>query len=241
MNGLQVNQLHAFYGKSHVLRGIDLSVAPSEIVAVLGRNGSGRSTLARALVGQLPSSGSVVWNGQALSGRKAFDIAQMGVGYLPESRDIFPTLSAHQNLLLGLKTNTKNTPLKNMPSSEALFQKIYSLFPKLKERQHALGASLSGGEQQMLALARTLMGQPQLLVADEPSEGLAPQMVKTIAKVLQDLAQSGVAIVLMEQKLALALQIAHRAVVIGHGQIVFDGTPQALAARPAICQEWLGV
>ena len=241
MNGLQVNQLHAFYGKSHVLRGIDLSVAPGEIVAVLGRNGSGRSTLARALVGQLPSSGSVVWNGQALSGRKAFDIAQMGVGYLPESRDIFPTLSAHQNLLLGLKTNTKNTPLKNMPSSEALFQKIYSLFPKLKERQHALGASLSGGEQQMLALGRTLMGQPQLLVADEPSEGLAPQMVKTIAKVLQDLAQSGVAIVLMEQKLALALQIANRAVVIGHGQIVFDGTPQALAARPAICQEWLGV
>ena len=140
--------------------------------------------------------------------------------------------------LLGLK---KNTPLENTPSSEALFQKIYSLFPKLKERQHALGASLSGGEQQMLALGRTLMGQPQLLVADEPSEGLAPQMVKTIAKVLQDLAHSGVAIVLMEQKLALALQIANRAVVIGHGQIVFDGTPQALAARPAICQEWLGV
>jgi branched-chain amino acid transport system ATP-binding protein len=233
MNGLQVNQLHAFYGKSHVLRGIDLSVAPGEIVAVLGRNGSGRSTLARALVGQLPSSGSVVWNGQSLAGRKAFDIAQMGVGYLPESRDIFPTLSAHQNLLLGLKKNT--------PSSEDLFQKIYSLFPKLQERQHALGASLSGGEQQMLALGRTPMGQPQLLVADEPSEGLAPQMVKTIAKVLQDLAQSGVAIVLMEQKLALALQIANRAVVIGHGQIVFDGTPQDLAARPAICQEWLGV
>jgi branched-chain amino acid transport system ATP-binding protein len=162
----------------------------------------------------------------------------MGVGYLPESRDIFPTLSAHQNLLLGLK---KNMSLKNTPSSEDLFQKIYGLFPKLQERQHALGASLSGGEQQMLALGRTLMGQPQLLVADEPSEGLAPQMVKTIAKVLQDLAQSGVAIVLMEQKLALALQIAHRAVVIGHGQIVFDGTPQALAARPAICQEWLGV
>ena len=238
MNGLQGNQLHAFYGKSHVLRGIDLSVAPGEIVAVLGRNGSGRSTLARALVGQLPCSGSVIWNGQSLAGRKAFDIAQMGVGYLPESRDIFPTLSAHQNLLLGLK---KSTPLKNTPSSEALFQKIYGLFPKLQERQHALGASLSGGEQQMLALGRTLMGQPQLLVADEPSEGLAPQMVKTIAKVLQDLAQSGVAIVLMEQKLALALQIAHRAVVIGHGQIVFDGTPQALAARPAICQEWLGV
>jgi branched-chain amino acid transport system ATP-binding protein len=236
MNGLQVNQLHAFYGKSHVLRGIDLSVASGEIVAVLGRNGSGRSTLARALVGQLPSSGSVVWNGQSLAGRKAFEIAQLGVGYLPESRDIFPTLSAHQNLLLGLKTNTTDTP-----SSEALFQKIYGLFPRLQERQHALGASLSGGEQQMLALGRTLMGQPQLLVADEPSEGLAPQMVKTIAKVLQDLAQSGVAIVLMEQKLALALQIAHRAVVIGHGQIVFDGTPQALAARPAICQEWLGV
>jgi branched-chain amino acid transport system ATP-binding protein len=122
-----------------------------------------------------------------------------------------------------------------------LFQKIYSLFPKLQERQHALGSSLSGGEQQMLALGRTLMGEPQLLVADEPSEGLAPQMVKTIAKVLKDLAQSGVAIVLMEQKLALALQIAHRAVVIGHGQIVFDGTPQDLAARPEICQEWLGV
>ena len=233
MNGLLVKQLHAFYGKSHVLRGIDLSVAPGEIVAVLGRNGSGRSTLARVLVGQLPCSGSVVWNGQALAGRKAFDIAQMGVGYLPESRDIFPTLSVHQNLLLGLKTNSS--------SSEALFQTVYGLFPKLQERQHALGASLSGGEQQMLALGRTLMGQPQLLVADEPSEGLAPQMVKTIAKVLQDLAQSGVAIVLMEQKLALALHIAHRAVVIGHGQVVFDGTPQDLAARPAICQEWLGV
>ena len=233
MNGLLVNQLHAFYGKSHVLCGIDLSVSPGEIVAVLGRNGSGRSTLARALVGQLPCSGSVVWNGQALARRQAFDIAQMGVGYLPESRDIFPTLSVHQNLLLGLKTNS--------PSSEALFQTVYGLFPKLQERQHALGASLSGGEQQMLALGRTLMGQPQLLVADEPSEGLAPQMVKTIAKVLQDLAQSGVAMVVMEQKLALALHIAHRAVVIGHGQVVFDGTPQDLAARPAICQEWLGV
>ena len=233
MNGLQVKQLHAFYSKSHVLRGIDLSVAPGEIVAVLGRNGSGRSTLARALVGQLPCSGSVVWNGQALAGRQAFEIAQMGVGYLPESRDIFPTLSVHQNLLLGLKTNS--------PSSESLFQTVYGLFPKLQERQHALGASLSGGEQQMLALGRTLMGQPQLLVADEPSEGLAPQMVKTIAKVLQDLAQSGVAMVVMEQKLALALHIAHRAVVIGHGQVVFDGTPQALADRPAICQEWLGV
>ena len=233
MNGLLVNQLHAFYGKSHVLRGIDLSVSPGEIVAVLGRNGSGRSTLARALVGQLPCSGSVVWNGQALARRQAFDIAQMGVGYLPESRDIFPTLSVHQNLLLGLKTNS--------PSSEALFQTVYGLFPKLQERQHALGASLSGGEQQMLALGRTLMGRPQLLVADEPSEGLAPQMVKTIAKVLQDLAQSGVAMVVMEQKLALALHIAHRAVVIGHGQVVFDGTPQDLAARPTICQEWLGV
>ena len=233
MNGLLVNQLHAFYGKSHVLRGIDLSVSPGEIVAVLGRNGSGRSTLARALVGQLPCSGSVVWNGQALARRQAFDIAQMGVGYLPESRDIFPTLSVHQNLLLGLKTNS--------PSSEALFQTVYGLFPKLQERQHALGASLSGGEQQMLALGRTLMGQPQLLVADEPSEGLAPQMVKTIAKVLQDLAQSGVAMVVMEQKLALALHIAHRAVVIGHGQVVFDGTPLELANRPAICQEWLGV
>ena len=233
MNGLQVNQLHAFYGKSHVLRGIDLSVAPGEIVAVLGRNGSGRSTLARALVGQLPCSGSVVWNGQALARRQAFDIAQMGVGYLPESRDIFPTLSVHQNLLLGLKTNS--------PSSEALFQTVYGLFPKLQERQHALGASLSGGEQQMLALGRTLMGQPQLLVADEPSEGLAPQMVKTIAKVLQDLAQSGLAMVVMEQKLALALHIAHRAVVIGHGQVVFDGTPLELANRPSICQEWLGV
>ena len=175
----------------------------------------------------------MVWNGQALARRQAFDIAQMGVGYLPESRDIFPTLSVHQNLLLGLKTNS--------PSSEALFQTVYGLFPKLQERQHALGASLSGGEQQMLALGRTLMGQPQLLVADEPSEGLAPQMVKTIAKVLQDLAQSGLAMVVMEQKLALALHIAHRAVVIGHGQVVFDGTPQALADRPAICQEWLGV
>ncbi len=233
MNGLLVNQLHAFYGKSHVLRGIDLSVSPGEIVAVLGRNGSGRSTLARALVGQLPCSGSVVWNGQALARRQAFDIAQMGVGYLPESRDIFPTLSVHQNLLLGLKTNS--------PSSEALFQTVYCLFPKLQERQHALGASLSGGEQQMLALGRTLMGQPQLLVADEPSEGLAPQMVKTIAKVLQDLAQSGLAMVVMEQKLALALHIAHRAVVIGHGQVVFDGTPLELANRPSICQEWLGV
>ena len=233
MNGLLVNQLHAFYGKSHVLRGIDLSVSPGEIVAVLGRNGSGRSTLARALVGQLPCSGSVVWNGQALARRQAFDIAQMGVGYLPESRDIFPTLSVHQNLLLGLKTNS--------PSSEALFQTVYGLFPKLQERQHALGASLSGGEQQMLALGRTLMGQPQLLVADEPSEGLAPQMVKTIAKVLQDLAQSGLAMVVMEQKLALALHIAHRAVVIGHGQVVFDGTPLELANRPSICQEWLGV
>ena len=229
---LRISQLHAYYGESHILHGVDLTVNHGEVVTLLGRNGAGRTTTVKSILGLVGRrTGSVMIDKQETIDWPTHEIAKLGLGYCPEERGIFSALTCEENLML---------PPVIAPGGMTV-DEIYEMFPNLYERRSSPGTRLSGGEQQMLALARTLMGQPQLLVADEPSEGLAPQMVKTIAKILQDLAQSGVAIVLMEQKLALALQIANRAVVIGHGQIVFDGTPQALAARPAICQEWLGV
>ena len=170
---LQVSQLHAFYGKSHVLHGVDLQVGEGEIVALLGRNGSGRSTTAKAIMGLVQSQGSVLWNGQQIQGRKSFEIANLGVGYVPENRDIFPKLTVHQNLLLGQKRASKKP--------RWTFQDMYAIFPRLKEREHTEAGVLSGGEQQMLTLCRTLMGDPDLIIIDEPTEGLAPKIVELVA------------------------------------------------------------
>ena len=230
---LQVSQLQAYYGKSHVLHGVDLSVGQGEIVALLGRNGSGRSTTAKAIMGMVACEGSVRWQGLETRGRKPYEIANLGIGYVPENRDIFPKLTVHQNLLLGQK-RSKTSPRWS-------FDDMYRLFPRLKEREHTEAGVLSGGEQQMLTLCRTLMGDPDLIIIDEPTEGLAPKIVELVAEFLQTLRQRGLSVLLIEQKLTIAMSISDRCLVMGHGSIVFEGTPDALRADAAIRKEWLEV
>ena len=230
---LKVDQLHAYYGKSHVLHGVNFHVAPGEIVALLGRNGSGRSTTAKAIMGMVHAEGSVEWKGQSLRGRKPFEIAHLGLGYVPESRDIFPGLTVQQNLLLGQKGAGK--------ASRWSFDDMYAMFPRLKEREHTEAGVLSGGEQQMLTLCRTLMGDPELIIIDEPTEGLAPKIVELVGEYLQRLKQRGISVLLIEQKLTIAMHISDRALVMGHGSIVFDGTPAELRADAGTRKEWLEV
>jgi branched-chain amino acid transport system ATP-binding protein len=230
---LQVSQLQAFYGKSHVLHGVDLQVGDGEIVALLGRNGSGRSTTAKAIMGMVDCQGSVLWKGQQILGRKPYEIANLGLGYVPESRDIFPKLTVHQNLLLGQKRGQKQPRWS--------FGDMYQLFPRLKEREHTEAGVLSGGEQQMLTLCRTLMGDPDLIIIDEPTEGLAPKIVELVAEYLQALRARGLSVLLIEQKLTIAMQISDRCLVMGHGSIVFDGTPEALRQDATTRKEWLEV
>ena len=230
---LQLAQLHAFYGKSHVLHGVTLDVAPGEIVALLGRNGSGRSTTAKAVMGLVQTQGGVAWKGQPLAGLKPYEIAQRGIGYVPENRDIFPKLTVHQNLVLGQKSRGK-TPRWG-------FEDMYTLFPRLRERQHTEAGVLSGGEQQMLTLCRTLMGDPELVIIDEPTEGLAPKIVEQVAEFLLALKARGLSVLLIEQKLTIALEISQRCVVMGHGRVVFEGTPAELKANAAVRKEWLEV
>ena len=230
---LKIQNLHAYYGKSHVLHGVDFEVRSGEIVALLGRNGSGRSTTAKAIMGLVDCEGSVRWKDQEIVGRKAYEVAHLGLGYVPESRDIFPTLTVHQNLLLGQKGAGKG--------SRWGFEDMYAMFPRLKERQHTEAGVLSGGEQQMLTLCRTLMGDPDLIIIDEPTEGLAPKIVELVAEYLQKLKARGISVLLIEQKLTIAMSISDRALVMGHGSIVFQGTPDALRADAYIRKEWLEV
>lgn len=230
---LQVEQLHAGYGQSQVLHGVSFDVAAGEIVALLGRNGAGRSTLAKALMGLLPSSGCVRWHGQEMGEKKTFERAQLGMGYVPESRDVFPGLTVAQNLQLGQK-NTRR-------SGRWTLAEMYQLFPLLQARQHTPAGVLSGGEQQMLALCRCLMGDPALILLDEPTEGLAPQMVERVAQFLQALKQKGVSVLLIEQKLSLAFDVADRCLVMGHGRIVYSGSPAQLRLAPTVQQEWLAL
>ena len=230
---LQVTDLQAFYGKSHVLHGVNLQVGEGEIVALLGRNGSGRSTTAKAIMGMVESQGSVLWNGKQIQGRKSYEIANLGVGYVPENRDIFPKLTVYQNLLLGQKRANKKPRWS--------FEDMYQIFPRLKEREHTESGVLSGGEQQMLTLCRTLMGDPDLIIIDEPTEGLAPKIVELVASYLQALRARGLSVLLIEQKLTIAMEISDRCLVMGHGSIVFEGSPQALRADSAVRKEWLEV
>jgi len=230
---LKLTDLHAYYGKSHVLHGVSFEVRPGEIVALLGRNGSGRSTTAKAIMGLVDAQGSVLWKNAEIVGKKAYQIAHLGLGYVPENRDIFPKLTVHQNLLLGQKGAGKG--------SRWGFDDMYRLFPRLRERQHTEAGVLSGGEQQMLTLCRTLMGDPDLVIIDEPTEGLAPKIVELVGQYLQTLKAKGISVLLIEQKLTIAMAISDRALVMGHGSIVFDGTPDSLRADAGIRKEWLEV
>lgn len=230
---LTINNLHAFYGKSHVLHGVSFDVQPGEIVALLGRNGSGRSTTAKAIMGLVDCQGSIVWKDGEIVGKPAYKVAHLGIGYVPENRDIFPKLTVHQNLMLGQKGSGKN--------SRWTFDDMYSMFPRLLERQHTEAGVLSGGEQQMLTLCRTLMGDPDLIIIDEPTEGLAPKIVELVGQYLKTLKAKGISVLLIEQKLTIAMAISDRALVMGHGTIVFQGTPDGLRADAYIRKEWLEV
>ncbi len=234
---LNLQNLHAYYGKSHVLHGVNFEVRAGEIVALLGRNGSGRSTTVKAIMGLVDCTGAVRWKDRDLLGRKAFEIAHAGIGYVPENRDIFPSLTVHQNLLLGQKGGA-NKPGKG---GRWGFDDMYTMFPRLKERQHTEAGVLSGGEQQMLTLCRTLMGDPELIMIDEPTEGLAPKIVELVAEYLRELRRRSISVLLVEQKLTIALEVADRCLVMGHGQIVFEGTPAELRANSYIRKEWLEV
>ena len=230
---LKLTDLNAFYGKSHVLHGVSFEVHTGQIVALLGRNGSGRSTTAKAIMGLVDCQGSIIWKNAEIVGRKAFQIAHLGLGYVPENRDIFPKLTVHQNLLLGQKGSGKG--------SRWSFEDMYTMFPRLRERQHTEAGVLSGGEQQMLTLCRTLMGDPDLIIIDEPTEGLAPKIVELVGQYLQMLKAKGISVLLIEQKLTIAMAISDRALVMGHGSIVFDGTPDSLRADADTRKEWLEV
>ncbi len=230
---LDVRDLHAYYGKSHILHGVDMKVAEGEIVSLLGRNGAGRSTTIKAILGQVVLEGSVRFRGEEMAGLKTFQIARKGVGYVPENRDIFPTLTVRQNLVLGMKGTRERGRWK--------LDDMYRLFPVLKQRADAPAGVMSGGEQQMLTLCRTLMGDPDLVMIDEPTEGLAPRIVEQVAELFDEMKSRGVSILLVEQKLAIALRISQRLYVMGHGRIVFEGTPQELRTDDSVRKEWLEV
>lgn len=230
---LEVTGLHAYYGKSHILHGVNFSVEAGEIVSLLGRNGVGRSTTIKAIMGDVPPQGSIRFKGREIIGLKPHQIARLGLGYVPENRDIFPTLTVRQNLYLGQKTMKESERWK--------MADMFKIFPRLEERIDTPAGVLSGGEQQMLTMCRTLMGDPDLVMIDEPTEGLAPMMVELVGKLLSEIAERGISILLVEQKLTIALKISHRLLVMGHGEIVFNGTPSDLAANAGIRKEWLEV
>jgi branched-chain amino acid transport system ATP-binding protein len=230
---LEVRNLHAYYGKSHILQGVDFSVGEGEIVSLLGRNGVGRSTTVKAIMGEVAPQGSILFKGEEIAGKPSFDIAHRGLGYVPENRDIFPTLTVRQNLLLGIKSG--------QAQGRWTMDEMFDMFPNLAERADVHGGVLSGGEQQMLCMCRTLMGDPDMIMIDEPTEGLAPRIVEQVGDLLEEIASRGVAILLVEQKLSVALRISHRLFVMGHGRIVYEGTPDSLMQSDDIRAEWLEV
>jgi len=230
---LVVNDLHAYYGKSHILQGVNFDVKEGEIVSLLGRNGVGRSTTCKAIMGDVEPQGSVKFKGQEIVGMKAHEIAHLGLGYVPENRDIFPTLTVRQNLMMGMKESRKEGVWK--------IEDLFERFPNLRSRAENDAGVLSGGEQQMLTMGRTLMGNPDLVMIDEPTEGLAPKIVEQVGLLLEEIAARGVSILLVEQKLTIALKISHRVFVMGHGHMVFEGTPDELRANDKIREEWLEV
>jgi branched-chain amino acid transport system ATP-binding protein len=230
---LEVKDLHAYYGKSHILQGVNLNVKNGEIVSILGRNGVGRSTTLKSIMGDVPPQGSIKFKGKEIAGLKSYQVAYCGLGYVPEDRSIFPSLTVEQNLILGEKSARKNPRWS--------IEDVYNLFPILRERKDTDASVLSGGEQQMLTVCRTLMGDPDLIMVDEPTEGLSPQMTERVGKLLQSIAERKISILLVEQKLTIAMRISHRVYVMGHGHIVFEGTPADLEKNEAVRREWLEV
>lgn len=230
---LEVRDLHAYYGKSHILHGVDMTIQSGEIVSLLGRNGVGRSTCIKAIMGLVQAEGTVRFRGAEVLGLKPHIVARHGIGYVPENRDVFPTLTVEQNLLLGEKAGQKG--------GRWSLEDMYTLFPRLRERRDTPAGVLSGGEQQMLTMCRTLIGDPDLIMIDEPTEGLAPKIVEQVGELITEIARRGVAVLMVEQKLTIALRISGRLYVMGHGRVVFEGTPADLESAQEIRKEWLEV
>jgi branched-chain amino acid transport system ATP-binding protein len=232
---LSVSNLHAHYGQSHVLQGVTFDVQAGSISAVLGRNGSGRSTTLKALMGLLvPSAGTVRLNNFELVGLSPTKIARAGVAYVPEDRSIFSNLTVHENLLIGIQAPRSEAPVWTVPE-------MYDYFPRLRERRNQLAGTLSGGEQQMLTICRSLLGNPIVMLIDEPTEGLAPQIVAQLRDVLLEIKRRGVTILLVEQKLTMALQISDHVLIMGHGQIVYSGDVAGFKADTGIRKRWLDI
>ena len=230
---LEVKDLHAYYGSSHILQGVNLEVNEGEIVSLLGRNGVGRSTTCKTIMGLVSPKGSIIYQGHEIAGLKPHLIARQGIGFVPEDRWIFPGLTVQQNLELGLKGRSDK--------GRWSFKDVFDLFPKLGERSNVNGGLISGGEQQMLTICRTLMGDPNFIMIDEPTEGLAPKLVEQVGRLIEEIAQRGISVLLVEQKLNIALKISQRVYIMGHGQIVFEGTPEDLSADQSVRKEWLEV
>jgi len=230
---LEVRNLHAYYGKSHILQGVDLDIAAGEVVSLLGRNGVGRSTTVKAIMGEVPPQGTIRFKGQDIAGLPSHKIARLGLGYVPEHRDIFPSLTVRQNLILGIKDPRR-------PGKWRL-QEMLDMFPNLARRADTPAGVLSSGEKQMLTTCRTLLGDPELMMIDEPTEGLAPLIVQQVGELIARIAKAGVAILLVEQKLSIAMKISNRVYIMGHGRVVFEGTPEQLKNNAAIREEWLEV
>ena len=232
---LDVQDLHAHYDKSHILHGVSLTIAPGEIVSLLGRNGSGRSTTLKTIMGLvMPTSGHVRLEGTDLAGERAYRIARAGIAYVPEEREIFANITVEENMRIGVQPARGGVPHWNI-------EQMYAFFPQLKDRRNTAAGMLSGGEQQMLTMCRALLGNPRVILIDEPTEGLAPKIVEVVTDMIRDICQQGVSVLLVEQKLTIAMRVSKRVYVMGHGQIVFEGTPDSLRNKPDIRREWLEV
>jgi branched-chain amino acid transport system ATP-binding protein len=230
---LRVENLHAYYGKSHILQGVDIYVDAGEVVSLLGRNGVGRSTTVKAIMGEVPPQGSIKFKDHDIAGLPSYRIARLGLGYVPENREVFPGLTVRQNLILGIKDPRR-------PGKWRL-DDMLRMFPNLAARADTAAGVLSSGEQQMLTICRALMGDPELVMIDEPTEGLAPLIVQQVGDLIAEIARRGMAILLIEQKLSIAMRISHRVYVMGRGRIVFEGTPAELKDNQTVRHEWLEV
>lgn len=232
---LSIDGLNAHYGKSHILHGVTFQVGRGEVVSLLGRNGSGRSTTLKAIMGLVPPTGGhIVLNGRDLTGARPFAICRSGIAYVPEEREVFLNLSVDENLRMGEQKGVEGAPRWSV-------EQMFDYFPRLRERRNTRAGSLSGGEQQMLTMCRSLLGNPLVILIDEPTEGLAPKIVTVVGEAIADINRRGVSVLLVEQKLTIALKVSHRVCVMGHGRIVFEGKPEALTSDARLMEEWLAV
>ncbi len=229
---LEVDGIHTYYGASHILQGVTLSIAPGSVVSLMGRNGAGKTTTLRSIMRLAPSRrGRVAFDGQEITGLKTYEVARRGIALVPETRNIFPSLSVRENLTIARRAAPDGWTL----------ERVFELFPRLAERQSNGGAQLSGGEQQMLAIARALVTDPRLLLLDEPGEGLAPLIVQEIYRTLEKLKAEGMTMLLVEKNFAFATRLADHVYILGKGQIRWDGTGDALRDAEDVKHTWLGV